>query len=137
FALALCVAFTEFATAAHLPSFLPQWTSSADIKPLLTNVASYLISAQVGLLSVVSIAIGLVTIIAQRENASSDVQVYYHESLAFGIVASSIALIAVLCVQLFWPAHFALHWVGYGTTLQVFKICLTTIHIVWLLLNLC
>ena len=85
---------------AYFPSLLPAWTGSLDVKSLVTNVASYLITAQVGVLGVVSIAIGLVTIIAQRENASTDVQVYYHESLAFGVVASSIALLAVLCVEL-------------------------------------
>ena len=99
-------------------------------------MASYLITAQVGVLGVVSIAIGLQTIIAQRENASTDVQVYYHESLAFGVVASSIALLAVLCAQLLWPVQFTLHWFGYGTGLQFFKLILTTVHIAWLLLNL-
>lgn len=134
---ALSIVSCEALAAAYAPDLLPQWTSATDIKPLLTNVASYLISAQVGLLSVISIAIGLVTIIAQRESASTDVQVYYHESFAFGIVASSIALVVALCGQLFWPAHFALHWSGYGTNLQAFKIGLTALHIAWLLINLC
>lgn len=120
-----------------MPSYLPKWSGSPDIKSQLANIASYLITAQVGLLGVISIAIGLVTIIAQRDNASTDVQVYYHESLAFGIVASSIALVAALCLQLFWPAHFAIHLFGYGTNLQVFKISLTITHTAWLILNLC
>ncbi|MGE3710704.1 MAG: hypothetical protein AB7G35_13610 [Hyphomicrobiaceae bacterium] len=97
-AFALFVGLAEFAVARYLPHWLPGWTAAPEIKSLLTNVASYLITAQVGVLGVVSIAIGLVTIIAQRENASTDVQVYYHESLAFGVVASSIALLAVLCL---------------------------------------
>ena len=115
-AFALSVGFAELVLPAYLPNSLPRWTGSTDIKSLLTNVASYLITAQVGVLGVVSIAIGLVTIIAQRENASTDVQVYYHESLAFGVVASSIALLAVLCAQLLWPVQFtpALVWVWNG-----------------------
>lgn len=132
-ALLLLVGLAEFAVAAYLP----HWTAAPDIKSLLTNLASYLITAQVGVLGVVSIAIGLVTIIAQRENASTDVQVYYHESLAFGVVASSIALLAVLCAQLLWPLQFTLHWFGYGTGLQFSKVVLTVAHIAWLLLNLC
>lgn len=135
-AFVLFVGLAEFAVARYLPHWLPGWTAAPEIKSLLTNVASYLITAQVGVLGVVSIAIGLVTIIAQRENASTDVQVYYHESLAFGVVASSIALLAVLCAQLLWPLQFTLHWFGYGTGLQFFKVVLTTGHIAWLLLNL-
>lgn len=135
--LVLFVGLAEFAVARYLPHWLPGWTAAPEIKSLLTNVASYLITAQVGVLGVVSIAIGLVTIIAQRENASTDVQVYYHESLAFGVVASSIALLAVLCAQLLWPLQFALHWAGYGRGLQFFKIVLTAAHNAWLLLNLC
>jgi hypothetical protein len=134
--IALIVACAELVSAALLPSSLPQWSSTNEIKSLLLNVTSYLISAQGGLLGVISIAIGLVTIIAQRENASTDVQLYYHESFAFGIVASSIALLAVLCAQLLWPAHFVLHLLGYGTNVQLFKIGLTALHIAWLLLNL-
>ena len=133
---ATAIGIIEVGIAAYRPLWLPQWTAHTDIKPFLTNVASYLITAQVGVLGVVSIAIGLVTIIAQRENASTDVQIYYHESLAFGVVASSLALLAVLCIQLLWPIQFAVHWVGHGTPLLFFKILLTTSHIAWLLLNL-
>lgn len=133
---ALLIGFAEIVLSEYLPSLLPRWTVAPDIKSQLTNVASYLITAQVGVLGVVSIAVGLITIIAQRENASTDVQVYYHESLAFGVVASSIALLTVLCVQLLWPIQFTLHWFGYGTTLQFFKLTLTAVHIAWLVLNL-
>jgi hypothetical protein len=133
---ALLIGVAEIIQAKYFPNSLPQWTSGENIKSLLTNVASYLLSAQVGALSVVSIAIGLVTIIAQHENSSTDVQVYYHESVAFGVVASSIALIAALCAQLLWPVQFILHWFGYGTGLSFFKIIVTTVHIAWFLLNL-
>ncbi|UFW82991.1 hypothetical protein BjapCC829_23690 [Bradyrhizobium barranii] len=134
--IALLIGVAEIALAAHLPQAFFGWTGTNEVKSLLTNVASYLITAQVGVLGVVSIAIGLVTIIAQRENASTDVQVYYHESLAFGIVASSIALIVVLCAQLLWPVQSTLHWLGFGTGLQLFKLILTALHITWLILNL-
>jgi hypothetical protein len=135
-ALLLLVSLAEALVAAYLPSWLPRWTGTAEFKPFLTNVASYLIGAQVGVLGVASIAIALVTIIAQREDSSTEVQIYYHESLAFGVVASSMALLAVLCAQLLWPVQFFLHSLGYGTGLQFFKLLLTTIHLAWLLLNL-
>ena len=134
--ISLLIGVAEITLASHLSNTFFGWTGTNEVKLLLTNVASYLISAQVGVLGVVSIAIGLVTIIAQREHASTDVQVYYHESLAFGIVASSIALIVVLCAQLLWPVHFSIHWLGFGTGLQLFKLILTAFHIAWLILNL-
>ncbi len=129
-------------TAWHFPALLPTWTASGasstpDIKAILMNVDSYLITAQVGVLGVISIAVGLVALIAQRESSSTDVQVYYHESLAFEVVASSVALLAVLCAQLLWPAQFLLHRLGGGTDLQVFKLLLLALHTSWLLLNLC
>lgn len=103
---------------------------------MLLNVSSYLLGAQVGVLGVLSLALALVTLIAQRESSSTDVKVYYHESLAFEIVASCVALMAVLCAQLLWPAQFLLHRLGFGTELLVFKFGLLGIHIGWLLLNL-
>lgn len=136
FGIVIVVGIVEIILSTYNPLLLLQWTAKSDIKPFLANVAGYLIAAQVGVLGVVSIAIGLVTIIAQRENASSDVQIYYHEALAFGVVASSLALLAVLCIQLIWPIQFAIHLAGFGGSLQFYKIFLTTVHIAWLLINL-
>lgn len=107
-----------------------------DLKSFILNVSSYLITAQVGVLGVISLALALVTLIAQRESSSVDVQVYYHESLSFEVVASCIALLAVLCGQLLWPAHFVAHWLGFGGQSQVFKLGLLAVHVTWLLLNL-
>jgi hypothetical protein len=138
--IAALVAALEIIMARYLPGLLPQWTRSGppgtDIKALVTNVASYLITAQVGVLGVIAIAIGLVTLIAQREDAGTDVKVYYHESFAVEVVASSLALLFVLIAQLLWPLQFLLHRFGEGTELQVFKLFLTTVHMSWLLVNL-
>jgi uncharacterized membrane protein len=141
-ALDVLVVLAELVAARFFPASLPAWTSSHasfDIKALLTTVAGYLLSAQVGILGVIAIAIGLVTLIAQREGgpgAGTDVQLYYHESLAFEVVASSIAFLAVLCAQLLWPLQFLLHRLGEGSDLQVFKLTLVATHVAWLLLNL-
>ena len=65
----------------------------------MNDAASYLITAQVGLVAVVSVAVGLVTLIAQRDDRSSsntDIQLYYDGSLAYEVVASSVALLLVL-----------------------------------------
>ncbi len=123
------------------PDLLPKWAApgpapAPDIKALLLNVSSYLLGAQVSLLGVISLALALVTLIAQREGSSTDVQVYYHESLAFELVASCLALLAVLCVQLLWPLQFVLHQLGFGTNNQIFKVILLGVHLAWLVMNI-
>jgi hypothetical protein len=138
---ALAFVAAEALSAWLVPDWLPVWTASGsapnpDIKSLLLNVSSYLVSTQVGMLGVISLALALVTLIAQREGSSTDVQVYYHESLAFELVASCMALLAVLCAQLLWPLQFLLHRFGLGTDLLVFKLGLLGLHLGWLLLNL-
>jgi hypothetical protein len=132
---------TEALTAWLLPGWLSNWTipgsgSAAEVETLLQNISSYLISTQVGLIGVISLALALVTLIAQREGSSTDVQVYYHESLSFELVASCMALLTILCLQLLWPMQFLLYRLGFGTNLQVFKFGLLTVHLGWLLLNL-
>jgi hypothetical protein len=137
----LTFVLAEGLTVWLAPGWLPAWTASGsapapDIKALLLNISSYLVSTQVGLLGVISLALALVTLIGQRERSSTDVQVYYHESLSFELVASCIALLAVLCVQLLWPVQFLMHRLGMGTDLQVFKLGLLGLHLGWLLINL-
>jgi hypothetical protein len=134
----LAVLFAEAVLTWRAAGWLPRWTvlgPAPDLKSLLLNVSSYFITAQVGALGVITLALALVTLIAQRENSSTDIKVYYHESFAFEVVASCIALLAVLCVQLLWPAQFLLHRLGVGTDLQVFKFSLLGLHLLWLLLN--
>lgn len=137
---AIAMVMFELVIAHYPPTLLPEWTRSgppgANIKTLLVDIAGYLITAQVGVLGVIAIAIGLVTLIAQREDAGTDVKVYYHESFAVEVVASSLALLVVLIAQLLWPLQFLLHRFGEGTDLQIFKLVLTIIHMGWLLMNL-
>lgn len=136
----LLAASLELLATWAAPEWLPTWTASGppgpDIKALILNVSSYLISTQVGLLGVVSLALALVTLVSQREGAESDVKLYYHESLSFELVASCMALLAVLCLQLLWPLQFLLHRLSLGTELQVFKLGLLGLHLSWLLVNL-
>ncbi|MDX7951339.1 hypothetical protein P7D22_09145 [Lichenihabitans sp. Uapishka_5] len=142
----LAMLVTEAMVSVIAPDALPRWTFPAeaatsgppppDVKAILLNVGSYLIGAQVGALSVISLALALVTLIAQRDDASTDVRIYYHESLAFELVASCVALIAILCVQLIWPSQFLLHVMGFGTASQVFKLFLLCVHLAWLSANL-
>jgi hypothetical protein len=141
FAVNVTFVAAETLSAWLIPTWLPQWSASGvppatDIKAVMLNVSSYLLGAQVGLLGVISLALALVTLIAQREGSSTDVQIYYHESFSFELVASCVALAAVLCMQLLWPLQFLLHLVGLGTNLQIFKLGLLSLHLAWLLVNL-
>ena len=102
----------------YFPQALPGWTAP-ETKSLLKDIASYLIAAQVGILGIVSVAIGIVTLISQRDDRSStntDIRLYYTESLAYEVVLSGAALLIVLCAQLLWPAQFLAHLAHLGGT---------------------
>jgi hypothetical protein len=124
-----------YVTATH-PAWLPGWVDDG-VLGRLKDFGGFLITAQVGLLAVVSVAVGVVTFIAQRDDRTSTTEVglYYTESLSYEIVASSSALLLVLCVQLFWPLQGLLHILGYGGRDMVFAVSLTVLHACWLALN--
>lgn len=127
----------EAAANSRFPAFLPGWTSP-EMKGLLKDIASYLLTAQAAILGIVSVAIGIVTLIAQRDDRSStntDVRLYYMESLAYEVVLSGVALLIVLSTQLFWPIQFAAHRLHLGGPDLIFKVGLTALHLIWLLLN--
>lgn len=109
---------------------------AAHIVDVVKTVPSYLLGAQIGLLGMISLALALVTLIAQRDDATTDVKVYYHESMFFGITASGIALAAVLSIQFLWPLQTALHWLGGGSDSPVFKLSLVVAHTAWFVVNL-
>lgn len=115
------------------------WSRGEDINSLLRSVTSYYLGAQVVMIGLLfPIAVGLVTLIVQREEASStisDIQVYYNETFAYGIGASGISLSIVLAVQLLWPAQIVLYQLGLGASLQFSKVFLTAVHAMWLVIN--
>ncbi|RBO93483.1 hypothetical protein [Pseudochrobactrum asaccharolyticum] len=136
--------FVEIRTFENIFTWLmsctpPSWLAIASteyVRTLLLNVGSYFITAQVGALGILSLALALVTLIAQGQNSETDVKVYYHESHAFEIVSSSLALLSVLCIQLLWPVQFLIHKLGWGSNIPIFKLILLTVHLTWLLINL-
>ncbi len=103
---------------------------------LLFEIGGYLIGAQVGVLATLSIAVSLVTLIGQNGNADADVQVYYYESLTLPLVASSVALLAVLCIQLVWPIDFLARRLDFASASLAAPAVLTGVHLLWLILNL-
>ena len=128
----------EWIITARWPHALPGWTR-ADYRDFLTNIGSYFIAAQVGMLGIVSVAVGIVTFLAQGDGGSSartDIRLYYVEAMAYEVVTSGIALLVVLSAQFFWPLQYGLHLLGWGGSDQVFKVALAGVHALWLAANL-
>jgi hypothetical protein len=137
----LLVAVLGVAATSYVPHLLPTWKPDEikEINGFIKDATSYLLSVQVGLLAVVSIAVGLVTLIAQRDDGSStstDVQLYYNGALAYEMVASSVALLLDLCVQIFWPLDHAMHTLARDQAAPIVKIVLTGVHLSWLAINI-
>ena len=129
---------TEWSLTEFTPCLLPGW-GRFDLAPFLKDVNSSFITGQVGILAIVSIAVGVVTLLMQRDDRSSgttDVRLYYSQSFAYEVATSGVALLIVLCVQLFWPAQFILHlFQAHGANLT-FELGLTILHAAWMLANL-
>ena len=104
--------------AAFVPCLIPSWTSTA-LHGFLKDIASYYLAGQVAILGIVSMAVGVVTLITQRTegvSARTEIRLYYVESFAYEVVTSGIALTLVLAVQLFWPIQYALNWWAQAAT---------------------
>ena len=128
----------EWIITARWPHASPGWTRT-NYRDFLTNIGSYFIAAQVGMLGIVSVAVGIVTFLAQGDGGSSartDVRLYYVEAMVYEVVTRGIALLVVLSAQLFWPLQYSLHRVGWGGSDQVFKVALAALHALWLVANL-
>lgn len=114
-------------------------TASADkVADFLVDVGSYFLAAQVGILAIVSVAVAVVTLLSQGEQSAtvkSDVRLYYVESFSYELTTSSVALLLVLTVQLFWPAQLLLHQLGYGGPNLTPVIVMTGIHTAWFAFN--
>ena len=126
---------------AFAPSSLSPWSAldtlpSTKLDTLLLSVSGYFLAAQAGALGIITLALALVTLIAQRQTSATDIALYYHESMAFQIVASSVALLAILAAQLLWPLQLLLHHLNLGSQHFLFEFGLLGIHLGWLLLNL-
>jgi hypothetical protein len=121
----------------YADNLFPRWASpTPEVKALIHSTAGYLVTAQVGALAIVSLAVGLISVITERGASGPALDIYYDESLASEILASSLALLSVLCFQLLWPIHFVSHILGLGAPSLVFKLSLTLFHLVWLIVNL-
>jgi len=128
----------EWAAAQYGATALPEYYGEAP-RGFLKDVGSYLLAAQIGILAIVSVAIGVVTLLSQRDDgasANTDVRLYYVESYSYELTVSGVALLLILAVQLYWPLQHVLHAVGLGNRNYVFKLVLSSLHVLWFCLNL-
>ena len=131
----------EVLASRFAPSGFPTWApaltrQATDLEALLKDISGILIAAQVGVLAVITLALALVTLIAQSNNFETDIRVYYHESMAFEVVASCLGLLAVLVTQFTWPLQWIIHRAGFGVDNLLFEFILHGLHLAWLLANL-
>jgi hypothetical protein len=128
----------EWAVCHYVPDLLPGYYGDVP-RDFLKDVASYLIAAQIGVLAIVSVAVGVVTILSQRGSGASvntDIRLYYVGSYSYELAVSGIALLIVLTLQLFWPLQHILHAAGMGGRDYSFKLLLAALHALWFCFNL-
>lgn len=130
----LVAAGLEIIFGIYNPSFVANANILNATNVAMNDVFGFFITAQVGVLTIISLAVGLITLIAER--SSKELRVYYHETLTFEFFASSVALLTVLCVQVFWPLQNILHQFGWGAKSTLFEIVLNGVHAGWLIVNL-
>jgi hypothetical protein len=128
----------EWAGNRYFPDRLPGYPR-AELRDFLKDVGSYLIAAQIGILAIVSVAVGVVTLLSDRSDGSSvntDIRLYYVESYSYELAVSGVALLVILTLQLFWPLQHLLHVAGFGGKDYAFKLFLSAFHATWFTFNL-
>ena len=126
----------EGAASRFAPSLLCGVTNADFSK----DAAGFFLTAQVGILAVLTVAIAVVTLLTQKDDGSAvntDVRLYYVESYSYEMATSGILLSIVLVVQLFWPLQPLLASIAGEKSVDHFKLWATVIHAAWLILNFC
>jgi len=134
----LAAVISEWLANRYVPSLLPGYYGDTP-RNFVKDIASYLIAAQIGILAIVSVAVGVVTLLSQRDYNSAvntDIRLYYVESYSYELAISGVALLIVLTLQLFWPAQHILHAMGLGGSNYFFKLALSALHALWFSFNL-
>lgn len=113
--------------------------SSDQLRQTLRDFMAYLLGAQVTIVGLIfPLALGMVTLIVQREEGSStnsDIQLYYDQSLAYAVGTSGIALATALVASIAEPLHPALRLVGQGGAADPATLLLTIALAAWMLVN--
>lgn len=127
------------AIVSLFPGWVPDLSLAVDHTPIMKDATSYFLAAQAVMIGLLfPVAIGVVTLITQREDASStvaDLQVYYNESFAFGVGASGIALSIALAIHVFLPVRYVFEYWGLYQAGTYFEVALLVTHLLLLLSN--
>jgi hypothetical protein len=128
----------EWAVLRYGACLLPKYPD-VFASGFLKDVGSYLIAGQIGILAIVTVAVGVVTLLSERTDGASvntNIRLYYVESYSYELAISGVALLLILTVQLFWPFHHILGAMGMGGSDDWFKLALSALHALWFCLNL-
>ena len=88
----------EWWITAYWSRSLPDWYDP-ELPSVLRDIAGFFIAAQVGILAIVTVAVGVVTLLSQRNDgasATTNIRLYYTESYSYEVAISGIALLLVL-----------------------------------------
>lgn len=102
------------------------------------DAAGFFLTAQVGFLAIITVAISVVTLLTQKDDGSAintDVRLYYVESHAYALTVSGIFLSIAIIVSLFAPLQYLFNFLSNERYLAYFKFWVTAIHAVWLIAN--
>ena len=106
----------------------------------LKDAAGFFLSAQIGILAVLTVAISVITLLTQKDDGSAvntDVRLSYAESYSKELATSGVLLCAILVIQLFWPLQPLVVFIAGDKAVDSFKLLVTIVHAAWLVLNLC
>lgn len=137
---AYCVSIGILILAEWLESrFAPCLYGAVSHADFSKDAAGFFLSAQIGILAVLTVAISVVTLLTQKDDGSAvntDVRLYYVESYSHELAASGILLSGAVVLQLFWPLQPLVVLLAGGEAVEQFKLCITAVHATWLILNL-
>ena len=146
---ALCgiygVFFTLLVIAGALLRLEPPLALAEELKALAEpdtgrNLLSYMLGAQATMVGLIfPLALGLVTLIVQRDEGAStnvDVQLYYHESRAYAVGTSGLTLALLILAELGRPEAFLLRILDSSQTTGSISLSLVLLLGVWLMANL-
>lgn len=134
----IAVLLAEWAVNKHGGTWVPEYTGR-EPRDFVKDVNGYFLAGQIGILAIVSVAVGVVTLLSDRGDGSSintNIRLYYVESYSYELAVSGVALLLILTIQLFWPLQHILHINGLGGRDYSFKIGLSAFHALWFCLNL-
>jgi hypothetical protein len=115
----------EGAIQHFAPSLFP---TDADVA-FTKDYAGFLLTAQVALMTVLTVAIAVVTLLKSNEDGTAinaEISMYYSESYSYELAASSVLLSGAIVVQLFWPIEPLFPFIAGGVS-GVFRVCLVPI----------